>query len=359
MIIAIATSAVAVIVIGLLYSQSQDLSDTEDALTTLVAEQEEFASTVESERAANEAAFSRLAATATQVTTNLDEAQATAAALENDLATAEAQADANETAFSRLAATAAALENDLATARAEVAANEQALTRAENTQSTLEASVQNYADEIATLQAPSAISENPLADIEVGAALVYETFDEIQAPGSFEWYVGDVPPHGSARREDGQYIFEITSTPGIVETSNFPYVDDFYLEVEVDFEGCPPSGYVGIGLRIQEDFSGYSALISCDLGPLTLWELSYWTPLEDWIIVDYNVFSPASTDRSRPHTLGVMANGDEITLFFDGVLLGSVTDKSFSEGVLSLYGESGEEPVTLRFDNLRVWEMPE
>ena len=84
-----------------------------------------------------------------------------------------------------------------------------------------------------------------------------------------------------------------------------------------------------------------------------------WSRQTNWVNLEINAFSPVNPDRSRPHTLGILANRDELSLYFDGALLGSVRDKTFSEGIIAFYGEAGDDPVILSFDNLRVWHLAE
>jgi hypothetical protein len=58
--------------------------------------------------------------------------------------------------------------------------------------------------------------------------------------------------------------------------------------------------------------------------------------------------------------LGVLADGDLLTLFVNGEQVGQVTDPTFADGAIALLAGTFDEPgVDVAFDNFALWELTE
>ncbi|RMF81515.1 MAG: hypothetical protein D6737_04735 [Chloroflexi bacterium] len=253
----------------------------------------------------------------------------------------------------------AAAGADLATAQAQVAAAQTAQAFAEATAQSAQATTDALAESAAAPPTPAVIEgaappggDLPLADVPVGGLIFRETFDN----NSNGWVIGPIEDAGSIELGGGVYQLVINASPGNVLVSNFPIVDDGYLEAEVGLSDCPPSGFFGIRYRAPAASGGYVFVISCDL---SFWRIDTLGPNNNFENLGANRFTPMNADPTVRHVIGVRAVGEKLSIYFDGVELGSVTDDRFAEGAIGFYAETTEDPLAVQFDNLRVWLLDE
>lgn len=213
--------------------------------------------------------------------------------------------------------------------------------------STLEAVVEGQADEIATLTAPRTFTDAPLADVDVAELFYWETFDE-----SSDWFTGPLRP-GAVSIEDGQYVFTFDTSGALISPVSLPIVTDAYMEVDLYLDECPDDGLVGIMMRATIGAEAYNLSVSCDL---RVWFIS--VDYEGFEILGVNAFTRPAVAAGEPRVLGALVDGDELTLYLDGEILGTVTDDRLTFGLIGLFAETNEiADAVIRFDNVRVWNL--
>ncbi|MDX1993059.1 MAG: hypothetical protein SF029_11745 [bacterium] len=161
---------------------------------------------------------------------------------------------------------------------------------------------------------------------------------------------------------DEQWVILVTERDSRFDTANFyeAFANSLYAEVEVDLSECPADGFFGFTLANPDNqaqllFAG----AACDLN---LWRIGWFDatnyPLNEteYFAIDVIRGVPPS---DGPVRLGVRWEGETVTLYLNGVELGSATDSRLSAATLGLFVEStATVDVVVRFDNLRVWALP-
>ncbi len=132
---------------------------------------------------------------------------------------------------------------------------------------------------------------------------------------------------------------------------------NFFAEVTAQTQACAGKDAAGFAGRINGANlnSGYALEVSCD-GNYRLRKFSEGSVavLRDWTASEAIVKGPNATNR-----LGLLAHGDQVTPFANGVPLGpSVQDASFANGIFGLYAMARETPgAVVYFDDFGLWNV--
>jgi hypothetical protein len=130
---------------------------------------------------------------------------------------------------------------------------------------------------------------------------------------------------------------------------------DFFAEVTAQIGPCAGKDAAGFAGRVNGANlnSGYALEVACD-GSYRLRKFSEGSvaTLRDWTPAAAIVKGPDATNR-----LGLLAHGDQITPFANGVALGPpVADSAFAYGTFGLYAMARETPgVVVNFDDFALW----
>lgn len=153
----------------------------------------------------------------------------------------------------------------------------------------------------------------------------------------------------------GAYSFTIG--PFDARFMNTSAVDraDYYVEVDVNVPECPEGTGYGLLMRQQDANNYYAYIIFCNSTYSLLARVNGSIPggpLEVGSLPD-GVSAPTGS-----HTLGVMARGQAITVFYDGEVVTDINDDRHQQGDIALYVLSqGSNPIQVDFDNLEVWAV--
>ncbi|MCZ7543033.1 MAG: hypothetical protein M5R40_05610 [Anaerolineae bacterium] len=203
--------------------------------------------------------------------------------------------------------------------------------------------------------APAAEPTEPAAEAEAeagtvpGEKLYSFTFTEAN-----DWFVGE-DAFVRAELTDERYV--ITPLSGTAALfSNMVDVDDFYAEVEIEPLSCPPNAIIGFGFRQQQPGSYYVFGIRCQDGAWLVQKL----PADVAPFASGQLDAPPA-ESGAPHVIGVRAEGQQFTLFWDDEEIGAFEDASFAHGDIGfhLQGDPTSDDLTVAFDNLEVWELVE
>lgn len=131
-----------------------------------------------------------------------------------------------------------------------------------------------------------------------------------------------------------------------------------YIELTGKMPVCSGADQFGLFFRspnLALANRGYLFGISCD-GKYALrkWDTDTMTVLANWKPNDAILKGADQTNR-----IGVMAKGNELKLYVNGVLVDTITDSSFSQGYIGLYiGPKETTNLTAVLDELSYWILP-
>jgi hypothetical protein len=138
---------------------------------------------------------------------------------------------------------------------------------------------------------------------------------------------------------------------------------DSYIELTANSGTCSGKDSYGIIFRVpvlQAPDQGYLYQVTCD-GYYRLWK---WDGKAGTKGVALNLLSwkksaEIHAGADQTNRLGVMVVGKKITLYMNGVLLGSASDESFTTGYFGVFVHSGSDTnYTVKFDAMKYWENP-
>jgi hypothetical protein len=347
---------IALVIAGALVYQSQQLASTQSTLDAAQADIAQLRSTATQQ--SGERIAQSTAAAATEVAL-LDSAGATQSALQSSAATAQAHAEATQAAQADAQATLSA-ELDAA----QVTATAQAATVAEQSSEATQ-----VAEQMATLEAlatfsaafvpvatatPAVSIQQPVAPVTVESLLYQELFD--QNRGDY-WYEGNREELARLDIEDGVYRFtyiEATSNDvrWLMSNSIRPTEANSLLEFEFRVIGCTSRHeFTNLGIFFDAtQISTYAFVLFCND---VAWSLVQLGEVNE--NVDFGLFNIEDRLFSDWHTFSAWFLDDEVIFFLDGIELTREPLARTGDGTTYLR-VSSDDPVTVEFDNLRVWQ---
>lgn len=140
-------------------------------------------------------------------------------------------------------------------------------------------------------------------------------------------------------------------------TISWPTVGNFYMEITIQNPAeCSGKDQVGIIFRAPDTSQGYLLSFACD-GEYQLmsWSnggISYPIPWKASTIIDAG---PNQVNR-----LGIQANGDQLTVYANGVALNTAIDQTFrTSGRFGLFISSqNTDNLTFTLDEMMYWVLP-
>ena len=161
-----------------------------------------------------------------------------------------------------------------------------------------------------------------------------------------------------AEIEDGQLVMTgLSTTDGWRLTS--PEVHDFYIEMTVETESCTSTDHYGLMVRVpdrHEANQGYLFAFTCDgRYSLRAWDGETMTSL---VPATANASILAGSDKTN--RMGLMADGDRLVLYANGVQLREVEDDAYDEaGSFGVFvGARQTADFTIRVSEIAYWENP-
>jgi uncharacterized protein YraI len=137
---------------------------------------------------------------------------------------------------------------------------------------------------------------------------------------------------------------------------SWPQLDNFYLETTQQMpETCDPQDRYGLLFRAPDNNRGYLYGFDCAGN----YNLSIWDGQTTTILVPPVQSEAILTEPGQINRMGLMAFGENISLYANGMYLETVTDYTFLEqGKIGFFVRaSTEQPFTVRYDQLRLWAL--
>jgi heat shock protein HslJ/uncharacterized protein YraI len=155
----------------------------------------------------------------------------------------------------------------------------------------------------------------------------------------------------------GQLVMTAKGLPQTVcwEVS-WPQLDNFYLETTQQMpETCDPQDRFGLLFRAPDNNRGYLYGFDCTGN----YNLSIWDGQTTTILVPPVQSEAILTEPGQINRMGLLAFGENISLYANGVYLETVTDYTYlDEGKIGYFVRAASEnPFTVRYDQLRLWAL--
>ncbi len=138
----------------------------------------------------------------------------------------------------------------------------------------------------------------------------------------------------------------------------WPVISDFYLEMTTKTQQCSGQDQYGTMIRAvktDQGYIGYLYGISCD-GHYSLrrWNGQKYVQLVDWTSSEHINAGSNQTNR-----IGLMANGNQFSMYVNGNLIGEFQDDSHREGRFGIFIGSVNTPdVKFLVDEIAYWDLP-
>jgi S1-C subfamily serine protease len=191
------------------------------------------------------------------------------------------------------------------------------------------------------------IIEKPKPDIPfpVGRVVLYQ--DNFSNPDS--GWTSDTLPDGFVGYRNGEYQIQVNIESYIFWGLAKEIFSDIVMTVKSRIITPVGDGEYGVICRHQDNANFYGMTLTED-GWFSIWKLedSEFTYLLDW---DYSRDIP----KYEPATISAACIGNQLTLAVNDVVLGQVTDYTFSRGDIGLFAGTWEEKgFTIAFDDVVV-----
>lgn len=206
-----------------------------------------------------------------------------------------------------------------------------------------------------TSPTPVPTSTLPAGDpkTELGEPAFIDTFD---SDANWSLYTND---HVSFTVKDSNMVmvaFEPEHYTGWMVS--WPVISEFYLEMTAEQRQCSGLDHYGMMFRAtktEKGYVGYFFGITCD-GQYSLsnWDGSKYIPLVDWTPSDHILTGSNQTNR-----IGVMAEGNRISMYANGKLMKEFNDDTHQEGRFGVgIGSVNTTDFKTWIDEMAYWEIP-
>ena len=175
-------------------------------------------------------------------------------------------------------------------------------------------------------------------------------------------------PMGYSEFTEMSFVNSEMVLKGITEVSGWRLgttssLGNFYMEMTVVADACTGTDNWGMILRvpvINEADQGYLFGISCD-GRYFIkkWDGKVEPDGKMTTLVNYTSNSAIQSGANKSNRIGVMAVGDRLVMYANGVKLDEVIDTAFSSGYFGPFVNSDSTlPLVVRIDEMSYWKDP-
>ncbi len=162
---------------------------------------------------------------------------------------------------------------------------------------------------------------------------------------------------------------EIAFNNGFMELTSLKPIDGWrltfertanaYLEMTVNSGSCLAKDRYGVIVRVPSSADanrGYLFGFTCD----GKFAIRKWDGAANSMtnFINWKVNSAINAGADKTNRLGVMMQGNKLSLFANGVLVGEVTDNTWSEGTFGIFAGAQESAqYTLKVDDISYWTL--
>ena len=169
------------------------------------------------------------------------------------------------------------------------------------------------------------------------------------------WYTED-NDYSNIRGENGSLLLTSKQAVGWHSWSmHYHSLKNFYLEASIKTGTCSGNDLYGLIFRAPDTSSGYFLSLTCDgrVG-LRAFDGSEFTNVSEFIQ------SPAiQAGSNQLNKLGVLANGDTLSLYINSLKVMEVTDSTFSSGTFGVFISAVNTPgFQIALEDISYWMLP-
>lgn len=161
-------------------------------------------------------------------------------------------------------------------------------------------------------------------------------------------------PTAKSSFSDGHYHFDMGPFDGRFLNTTALNAGNIYVELDVTPENCPAKAGYGVMFHLKDANNYYLLTIFCDNTFNVVAKVA-----GSVSALSYDKL-PAGLDATSndTHHLGVLAHGNDYTVYLEGQPLGSFTDGQFPKGDVAIYAVSqGGKVLKIDFESLKVWSV--
>jgi hypothetical protein len=154
----------------------------------------------------------------------------------------------------------------------------------------------------------------------------------------------------------GEYNFEVGHRVVRFVATTALDLRDMYAQVEAMPQTCPDGAGYGLYYRYQDEDNHYVLNVSCQNRVSAYARVN--GVLQSEPLLDEALPDGVDAASYGPHLIGVLAKGNNVTVYFDGEEIGSFSDATHRRGDIAIYAAGyGVNVFEIAFDNLEVWEV--
>ncbi len=133
---------------------------------------------------------------------------------------------------------------------------------------------------------------------------------------------------------------------------------NFYIEATFTPQQCSGTDLYGLVFRSPSTDAGYFFGVTCD-GRYNLHARDF-KENTDTTLVELTANSAIQAGSNQTNRLGILANGDKLGLYANGILLDEITDSTYSaEGDFGALVAANETPdFSVHMEEISLWKLP-
>lgn len=132
---------------------------------------------------------------------------------------------------------------------------------------------------------------------------------------------------------------------------------NFYLEGTFQTRDCSANDIYGLVFRASKDNAGYFYGVTCD-GRFNLWtrDFNKYTNAE---ILSLRQSRSIVSGSNQTNKLGILAQGDKISLYVNGTLVTETNDATYKDGYFGVFVAANSTPkFRVDLDRIALWKLP-
>jgi len=169
------------------------------------------------------------------------------------------------------------------------------------------------------------------------------------------WYLDD-DEYTTIDIKDGSLV--MTSLQPVTWTGwslHYNQIQNFYLEGKINLPNCSAADRYGLVFRSPDYIQGYFFGVTCN----GQYNLSIYNGNKFVTIIPWTPAGNINTGSNAQNTLGVKAQGNQITLSINGTELQTITNTDYQKGTYGAFIAAVNTPgFTLQMDEIAYWNLP-
>jgi len=161
-------------------------------------------------------------------------------------------------------------------------------------------------------------------------------------------------PTAKSSFSGGVYHFDMGPFDGRFLNTTALNADNIYIQLDVTPGTCPEKAGYGVMFHFKDASNYYLLTVFCDNTYTAVAKVAGSVQALNY----GNLPSGLDAKSSETHHLGVLANGNQFTMYLEGQPIGSFTDNQFPRGDVAIYASSqGGKVLKIDFEGLKIWSV--